>query len=374
MSVESPSLSLNRSWLSDLIASRKVIVCCGAGGVGKTTAAASIAVEGARQGKKVLVLTIDPSKRLAETLGVAMHAPAPVPIPESRSKEAGIAQAGGQLEAWMLDPRVVADQAVRRIVSDEAKVENFLRNRLYIEATRMIAGMQEYTAMKALHRYIMDPAYDLIVLDTPPSRHALDFLDAPSRVAEFLEGRIFKLFLPSERGFFRRAASNMVQKVIAGVLGEDLATDLEEFFGLFSGIFRSLNEDLAHTRSYLASARSAFVIVTSPLEAARVEAKFFLDRAQELGLPVAGILLNRSHGVERESPDRPASFESPALESSWKKLEEFEAQEFKWRQHDLELLEEIRSWLGKKGEALALPWVPPSSEGMAMLLQLGKCF
>jgi len=357
-----------------LLQNKKVIVCCGAGGVGKTTTAASIAVQAARQGKRVLVLTIDPSKRLAETLGVAPHAPAPVLIPENRAKEAGIEQAGGRLEAWMLDPRVVADQAVRRIIREEEKVERFLNNRLYIEVTRMIAGMQEYTAMKALHRYITDPTYDLIVLDTPPSRHALDFLDAPSRVAEFLEGRIFKLFVPGEAGFFRRAASGMVHKVVAGVLGEDLAHDLGEFFGLFAGIFRSLNEDLAQTRKFLASQQTAFLIVTSTLDAARVEARFFLDRARSLGLPVEALILNRSHIGIPFAGGSPSSFQDAALESAWRKCVGFEEKQHLQREADARIFSEIQGWLGGQGVALALPWIPPSSEGLQMLLTLGESF
>jgi anion-transporting ArsA/GET3 family ATPase len=357
--------------LSHLIHTKKVIVCCGAGGVGKTTTAAAISVQAARLGKRVLVLTIDPSKRLAEALGVAPHAPAPVKIPEARANEAGISESGGSLEAWMLDPKVVADQAVRRIIQDESKAQRFLNNRVYREATRMIAGMQEYTAMKALHRYITDPAYDFIVLDTPPSRHALDFLDAPSRVAEFLEGRIFKLFVPGEAGFFRRAASSMVHKVVAGVLGEDLARHLEEFFGLFSGIFRSLNQDLRQTREYLSSPQAAFLIVTSPLEAARVEAQYFLERARELELPVEAVLLNRSQIGGVDPVKRPEVFSNPALESAWKKLEGFSALEKLKADEDFKVLAEIRSGLRGREQALALPWVSPTAEGMKLLLTLG---
>jgi hypothetical protein len=197
-------------------------------------------------------------------------------------------------------------------------------------------------------------------------------LDAPSKVAEFLEGRIFKLFVPGEAGFFRRAASTMVHKVVSGVLGEDLARHLEEFFGLFSGIFRSLNQDLSQTRAFLSGPQSAFLIVTSPLEAACVEARFFLERARGLSLPVEAVILNRAQGARTTPVQQPPSFHEGALESAWKKLENLEVQELRIAEADSQTLREIQAGLKGREWACSLPWVPPSSEGIKMLTSLGE--
>jgi anion-transporting ArsA/GET3 family ATPase len=155
--------------LAQLLTAKRVIVVCGAGGVGKTTSAASLAVAAARAGRRVLVITIDPSKRLAQTLGVSAQELEPVALSLERQQAVGIA-APGDLSAWMLDPQAVSDQTVRRLATDDASAELLLRNRVYRHVTSMIAGMQEYTAVEALHEFIRDDRYDLVVLDTPPSR------------------------------------------------------------------------------------------------------------------------------------------------------------------------------------------------------------
>jgi hypothetical protein len=164
----------------------------------------------------------------------------------------------------------------------------------------------------------------------------------------------------------------VVHKVISGVLGEDLASDLEEFFGLFSGIFRSLNEDLSVTRTFLAGSKSAFLIVTSTDEAARTEARFFLERTRGLGLPVEGVVLNRSHALSDRVPSRPEGFLRIGESAAWEKLTAFQRLEDQRRARDVGILDDICSWLGGRGQAMALPWVPPSQEGMGMLLSLGS--
>ena len=172
------------SRIASFVLNKRIIVCCGAGGVGKTTTSAALALAAARAGRKVLVLTIDPSKRLAETLGVDRNSPEPTRLPEDRERAAGIT-GPGELSAWMLDPRLVSDQAVRKLVKDPADQEKLLAHPVYDQITSMIAGMQEYTAMEALYQFVETGRYDLVVLDTPPSRNALNFLEAPSRLSEF---------------------------------------------------------------------------------------------------------------------------------------------------------------------------------------------
>ncbi|MBI3726047.1 ArsA family ATPase, partial [bacterium] len=257
--------------LESLVRDLQIIVCCGAGGVGKTTTAAALALAGARMGRRVLVLTIDPSRRLAETLGVARNPPRPVPLPQDRLTAAEIVLPA-YLEAWMLDPKLIADEAVRRLTRTEEEAERILKNRIYQQVTAMVAGMHEYTAMEALHELVREGRYDLVVLDTPPSRNALDFLEAPGRLASFLDGKIFRLFLPKEGGIIRRAASALVNRVLQGVFGAEFAGDLTVFFSTFSGIFGALNRNVTKMREFLSRPNVAFLLVTSPQAAALLEA------------------------------------------------------------------------------------------------------
>ena len=209
-SEERPSadrLSTSNSDLRALLRSSKLCVCCGAGGVGKTTTSAALALSGARLGLRVLALTIDPSKRLAQALGVARNTPHPVLLDRARLTALGVPDEGS-LSAWLLDPQLVSDAVVNREAGKEA--EALKRNLIYREISGMVAGMQEYTAVEALHTFLQDDAYDLIILDTPPARHALRFIDSPQRIASFLDKKIFQLFVPSQAGLLGRVASRVI--------------------------------------------------------------------------------------------------------------------------------------------------------------------
>jgi anion-transporting ArsA/GET3 family ATPase len=267
-------------------------VCCGAGGVGKTTTAASLSLAAARAGRRVLVLTIDPSRRLAETLGVSRNLRAPVPLPEDRRVAAGI-NLPGSLETWMLDAKLVSDDTVRRLVGNEEAARKVMQNRVYQHATAMVAGLHEYTAMEALHQFVTGGRYDLVVLDTPPSRNALDFLDAPRRLSRFLDGAIVRLFIPREAGVFNRTATVVLNRMLRALFGEELTAELTSFFAVFSDIFQSLNADLGAVRLMLGGPDVAFLLVTTPAPAALVEAQFFQDRIMDLDLPFRGFVLNR---------------------------------------------------------------------------------
>lgn len=279
--------------MAAMLRSCRVIVCCGAGGVGKTTTSASLALAAARMGRRVLVLTIDPSRRLAETLGVARNLRTPIPLPADRLRAAGI-DPPGLLETWMLDAKLVADDSVRRIVGDSSAARLIMQNRVYQHATAMVAGMHEYTAMEALHGFVTTGRYDLVVLDTPPSRNALDFLDAPRRVAGFLDASIVRMFLPNENSVLNRTATMVLSRVLRMVFGAELQAELTHFLSAFSDIFHSLNADLSEIRTLLTRPDVAFLLVTTPSTAALTEAQFFRHRIAELGMPFRGFVLNRS--------------------------------------------------------------------------------
>ena len=360
--------------LGAIVAHGKVIVCCGAGGVGKTTTAASLGLAAARLGRRVLVLTIDPSRRLAETLGVARNPPAPVPLPDALSRAAGIA-APGHLDAWMLDPKVVADEAVRRLAGTDERARQLLGNRIYQQATTMVASMHEYTAMKALHRFVSEDHYDLIVLDTPPSRNALDFLDAPKRLAGLLDGAILNVFLRPKTGLVNRAASRLVKQVLNAVFGEQFAAEFAAFIESSAAMVGSLSTDLRQMRERLARPDVAFLLVTSPSEAAIVEAHFFHERVLALGLPFRGFILNRSQAdtgrVFPEDGHLPPDT-SPALRTGLEKLKRLARAEFLRSASDRGLLADLALRAGTDAFAMAFPDLPAGASDIGTLIRIAE--
>jgi anion-transporting ArsA/GET3 family ATPase len=277
--------------LINLLKSKRVIVSCGAGGVGKTTVSASLSVLAARTGLRVLVVTIDPSKRLAEALGVERNASEPVEV-EVEGLETG------RLHAWMLDPQMVSNQVVARFSRTPEEAKKLLENRIYQNVTAMVAGMQEYTAVEALCDFVSTDQYDLVILDTPPSRDALRFLDAPIRANAFLDRRIFNLFIPSEGGLIRRMATKLVEQVMDVAFGKETRSDLQQFFMLFGALLGHLNHNQSEMQQFFRANTVGFLMVTSPSELALKETEFFRRKTEELGLGVCGVVLNRSLAME----------------------------------------------------------------------------
>ena len=357
------------SCLREFVEKRRAIICCGAGGVGKTTIAASLAVAAARLGRRVLVLTIDPSKRLAETLGVSRNPPEPIALPPERQRAAGI-EPPGALHAWMLDPKRVSDESVRRFAKDDGVVQSLLGNRVYQQATEMVTGLHEYTAVKALHRFITEGVYDLVVLDTPPSRNALDFLDAPSRFAAFFDSGIFKLFMPGATGLLGRATGRLVARVLGTVFGADFASEMSAFLGAFASLFGALNADFKEIREFLSTDAAAFLLVTSPSEAALAEAHFFHDKIINLGYPFAGFVLNRSAArVEKEFPlaSMVPDDATPALKSALEKLKWEARTEHLQATRDRGILADLALRGGFAAFAIPLPEMPAGASDIATL-------
>ena len=220
----SPRQSEYPTYLDGLVRTKKVIVCVGAGGVGKTTTSAALGLAGAMAGRRVLVLTIDPARRLAEAMGIPESGPTPARVDPARLATAG-AGGTGELSAWMLDPAVVLEDMVRRLSDSPERTSRILANKVYVALTRLVAGMQEYTAAEALHALVVTERYDLVVLDTPPSRNAIDFLDGPGKLAAFLDERIIGLFLPDGGGPLWRRATQLISLVFSRAFGEGFFGD-----------------------------------------------------------------------------------------------------------------------------------------------------
>ena len=368
-----PGLRDVTTFVDPLVRNKKVIVCCGAGGVGKTTTAAAIGVASAVHGRKVLVLTIDPARRLAEAMGIPEAARAPSPVPRAKLDELGV-PVHGELYAWMLSPEVVFEQMVRRLATDETRVQEILGNRLYQHLSKIVAGMQEYTAAEALYTLSTEGKYDLVVLDTPPSRNALEFLEAPRKLSMFLDERVIGVFLP-KKGAFMRAASDLIERVFTRAFGDGFYSDLQSFLGAFSGMFGGMRAHAEAVRTLLSSEDAAFLLVTSPEPAALAEASFFQTKIKELGLPFAGYVLNRSWAYTRgflgpESIDLgPNAGETERV--ALKKLGQLADAE-RWRaQRDRDLLARLRMET-ESGAAIATPHLGGAVEDLVGLATLAR--
>jgi len=362
------------TFLEPLIRSKKVIVCCGAGGVGKTTTAAAIGVASAVQGRKALVLTIDPARRLAEAMGIPEAARAPAPVPRVKLSTMGV-PVQGELHAWMLAPEIVFETMVRRLAGDEERVQEILKNRLYQHLSKIVAGMQEYTAAEALYNLSSEGKYDLVVLDTPPSRNALAFLEAPRKLSMFLDERVIGVFLPKKGGAIFRAASDLVERVFTKAFGEGFYKELQQFLGAFSGMFGGMRAHAEAVRSLLTSEEASFVLVTSPEPAALAEAGFFQDKIKELGLPFAGYVLNRSWAYTRGfiGPEEIVlpSGATDRERLAMRKLGQLADGE-RWRaQRDRDLLARLRME-STKGAAIATPHLGGAVEDLVGLAELAR--
>ena len=367
-----PAVRENETFIDPLVREKRVIVCCGAGGVGKTTTAAAIGIGGALAGRRVLVLTIDPARRLAEAMGIPEAARTPSPVPREMLDRLGVPPQG-ELHAWMLAPEVVFESMVRRLAADETKVRDILQNRLYQHISKIVAGMQEYTAAEALYTLATEGRYDLVVLDTPPSRNALEFLEAPRKLSMFLDERIIGVFLPKKGNPLLRAATDLIDKVFTKAFGAGFFQDLQSFLGAFSGMFGGMRAHAEAVRKLLTSNESSFLLVTSPEPAALMEASFFRDKIKDLGLPFAGYILNRSWAYTRGF----AAPESIRLDLGSTEIDQLALKKLgqladaeRWRaQRDRELLSRLRSEM-EGGAAIATPHLGGAVEDLAGLSAL----
>jgi anion-transporting ArsA/GET3 family ATPase len=282
--------------VADLLEGKRVCVCGGSGGVGKTTTSAAIALGMAAQGAKVAVVTIDPAKRLANALGLQELANEPRRVePERLAGAQGPFK--GELWAMMLDPKRTFDELIDRVAADPDRAAEIKANRVYRELSTAVSGSQEFTAVAKLYELERDGDFDLLVLDTPPSRNAMDFLDAPGRLTSFLEGRALKaLIRPTGLGMrvLGRGAAPFLG-ALRRVTGVDLISDLSTFFGLLGDMTDDFSRRAAQVERMLKAPTTAFVLVTSAQQAAIDEAIWFRRTLDESGLPFAGVVVNRVH-------------------------------------------------------------------------------
>ncbi|WP_222192657.1 ArsA family ATPase [Modestobacter italicus] len=270
----------------------RIIVCCGSGGVGKTTTSAALALAAAEAGREVVVLTIDPARRLAQSLGLVEldNEPRLVETPG----------AAGELHAMMLDMKRTFDDVVSAHSTPE-RAQVIFENPFYQALSSSFGGTQEYMAMEKLGQLRASDRWDLVIVDTPPSRSALDFLDAPNRLSRFLDGTMIRLLTAPARAGGRAgvrlvgAGFSLFSRIISKILGGQLLNDISAFVSALDTMFGGFRERADATYQLLRQPGTSFVVVAAPEPDALREASYFVDRLSTEGMPLAGLVLNRTH-------------------------------------------------------------------------------
>ncbi|MCE7882789.1 MAG: ArsA family ATPase [Actinobacteria bacterium ATB1] len=283
--------------LAEIVARRKTLIICGSGGVGKTTTAAVLAMRAARLGRSAVVVTIDPARRLAQALGLEELGNVPRLIEPALWDPGGRRAPGGQLSAVMLDAKSTFDNLVVRYASGPEQAERILANTFYRNISSALSGTQEYMAMEKLYELHEEGENDFVVVDTPPSRNALDFLEAPDRVTRFLEGRVFRILaVPARKGMkVVNRAARLFLRTVSRVVGSEVLEDLMDFFAAFEGMYEGFHDRAARVRELLDDPGTAFCVIASPRRDALAEAEFFAQQLGEMGHPVSTAIVNRMH-------------------------------------------------------------------------------
>ena len=288
------------SALASRLPDKRVVICAGAGGVGKTTVSATVALGLAARGRRVAVVTIDPARRLAEALGLDELGNQPQPVDPARFERAGL-KLRGELSAMMLDAKRTFDELIALLAPNPRTRDEILANPIYQHLSTAVAGSQEYTAIAKLFELAHERDYEAIVLDTPPSRSAIDFLQAPERLIGFLEGRALAAFMrPTWRAV---RAAGVVFAALRRIAGVGLLDDLITFFALLSGLLEGFRTRVADVRQLLTDPATGFLVVTSAERAALEEAIFFAAELERAGMRRSAVIVNRVHPFDRDERD-----------------------------------------------------------------------
>jgi anion-transporting ArsA/GET3 family ATPase len=272
----------------DLIRERLIIVCCGCGGVGKTTTAAAIAVEGARQGRRTCVVTIDPARRLADAFGLDS-------LTNEPSRVDGAWK--GQLWALMLDTKSTFDAAVIRYARDRAQAQAIQESRIYRNLCDALSGTQEYMAVEKLYQLHQEGGFDLIVVDTPPTGRAADFLNAPRHLTQLLDNPLVRTMIMPSRAYLRAVsfAAQVPLKAVAKIVGAEMVLDTVEFLRAFGGMEAGIRSRSRRVVELFAEPSTAFVLVVAPRQDAIDEGGFFAETLSGHGIPIQALIVNRLH-------------------------------------------------------------------------------
>ena len=308
--------------LRDLVEQRRILVCCGSGGVGKTTTAAVLALEAARAGRRAVVVTIDPAKRLADALGLEGLTGTP-------SQIAG--DWPGELWALMLDTKSTFDDLVVANASSPEQGQRILSNRFYRNISGALSGTQEYMAMEKLYELNQSSDFDLVVVDTPPTRNALDFIDAPRRLSRFLDHRLFRMITSPGRGIVKavNVAAQAFLRTVAKVVGAEVIDDAVAFFQAFEGMEEGFRRRADAVLELLSDDDTAFVLVASPRRDTIEEARYFAEKLGDAHIAVRALIVNRMHprfgdGLAEAARERAGTLEGTDLGGLYRNLADFQ--------------------------------------------------
>jgi anion-transporting ArsA/GET3 family ATPase len=298
-----------RMLLEQTLRGAELVVCCGAGGVGKTSSAAALGMAAASMGRRVVVITIDPARRLAQALGMTGlgNDPVEVQVPGGGS---------GHLFALMLDAKATFDSMVARTIKTEALQRALQGNHVYKLLTQAFAGMQEYMAVERLFALLEDKRFDLVILDTPPTTNVLQFFDAPERLARFFDRRIVKWFLPNTEGSVVRrllSGQSAAMLLINKVAGEDFSRDLQDFFLTMGGVSEALSSRAASLSQLLARSSTRYVVVTGPEQSRIDETLTMIESLRKRAYLASAVIVNRVTPEAMAPVETPPAFEAPAL-------------------------------------------------------------
>jgi len=308
--------------LRELVAQRRILVCCGSGGVGKTTTAAVLALEAARMGRRAVVVTIDPAKRLADALGLDGLTGTPTKIEGDWP---------GELWALMLDTKSTFDDLVVANATTPEQGTRILDNRFYRNISGALSGTQEYMAMEKLYELHQRTDFDVVVVDTPPTRNALDFIDAPRRLSRFLDHRLFRMITAPGRGVMKavNVAAQTFLRTVAKVVGAEVIDDVVAFFQAFEGMEEGFRERADAVLQLLSDEDTAFVLVASPRRDTIDEARYFAEKLAEAGIAVRSLVINRMHprfgdGRAEVARERAVTLEGTDLGGLYRNLADFQ--------------------------------------------------
>jgi anion-transporting ArsA/GET3 family ATPase len=310
------------SSVGELVEEAEVLICTGSGGVGKTTVAAVLAMEGARRGRRTAVVTIDPARRLADALGLA-----------ALTNEPGRIEGDwpGELHALMLDTKSTFDALVTKYAETPEQAQRILENRFYTNISSALSATQEFMAMEKLYELHVESDFDLVVVDTPPTRNALDFLDAPGTLTRFLDHPLYKVVMAPTRGILRAAsvATQAFLRTVAKVVGSEVIEDAIAFFQAFQGMEEGFRDRAHHVDELLAADETRFVLVASPRRDTLAEAEYFADALGEGGIAVSALIVNRMHprfapGLAEATRERSETLAGTALGDHYANLADFQ--------------------------------------------------